>query len=296
MIEAGLILSRFLHYVATTFLFGATLYPVYSFAGDIPQPFGQTLKRGLVAATALAVLSLVNWFLFAAAGMAGDASAMLDPTVLATIVTSMSFGKLWVLRLVLCVPLAALVLGWPSKASVRVLPILSALLLLSLAGTGHAGEPDGSAVIWHVVSDGIHLLAAGAWLGALWPLFVALKPSLPNNQTGDLLARFSVIGQIAVALLLLSGVINSWFLVGSFGQLFGSFYGQVLCVKIGLLFVMLGFAAVNRFHLTPQFTTLSRAEPSVKQLRRHILAEQALGLLVLAVVSWIGTLQPPMAS
>ena len=49
-------------------------------------------------------------------------------------------------------------------------PILSAVLLASLAGVGHSQIEDGWAGVIHEASDVAHLLAAGAWLGGLVPL------------------------------------------------------------------------------------------------------------------------------
>lgn len=292
MLEAGLILSRFLHYAATTFLFGAALFPLYSFART-PDAFTRAVKSWLVGSALVSLVSLLGWFLFSAGTMADDAHAMFDASVLLTVIKTMSFGKLWVGRLVLSLGLVALSMRWPN--TVRSTALLSAVLLVSLAGTGHAQEPEHPFMAVHYIADGAHLLAAGAWLGALWPLAMALRAAQTTEQSGDLLMRFSWMGQIAVGVLLASGLVNSYFLVGSLNQLVTTFYGRLLCLKIGLFIAMLGFAAVNRFWLTPQFTSSQAASTALRSLKKHILAEQSLGLLVLAAVSWLGTLQPPMA-
>jgi copper resistance protein D len=43
-------------------------------------------------------------------------------------------------------------------------------------------------------------------------------------------------GYVAVAVLIASGLINSWFLVGSFAALLGTLYGRLLLVKLSLFF------------------------------------------------------------
>jgi putative copper resistance protein D len=302
MLQAGLIASRFLQYSSVLLLFGAALFPVYGFgkASSVPGALRGALKRMLLLAVLVAFFSLLAWFLFAAGTMAGSAGAMVDHSVLMIITDTMGFGHLWVARLALTAILAVILARWPSPISYWSAPPVSALLLASLAGTGHAQETQGAAGAWHVFADGAHLLAAGAWLGALWPLAFELRTKEPDaDQVGPLLLRFSSMGQIAVAVLLLSGVVNSWFLAGSFGQLATTFYGQLLSLKIVLFLSMLAFAAVNRFWITTQFVGPSPPPDRalwLARLRKHIVAEQALGLLVLAVVSLLGTLQPAAAS
>src|SRR3546814_9453782 len=64
---------------------------------------------------------------------------------------------------------------------------------------------------------------------------------------------FARIGSIVVGLLILSGVVNSWILVGPsrLGSLFTSLYGALLTAKLLLFGAMLILAAANRFFLTP---------------------------------------------
>jgi putative copper resistance protein D len=57
--------------------------------------------------------------------------------------------------------------------------------------------------------------------------------------------------------------------------------------------VMLGLAALNRFHLTP--AVLTDPERALPRLRRSLGLEAALGAVVLALVAVIGTLVPPAA-
>jgi len=65
---------------------------------------------------------------------------------------------------------------------------------------------------------------------------------------------------IGVAALILSGIVNAWILVGSFRASLVTDYGQLLLLKIVAFVVMLGFAAVNRFWLTPQLAVVMNAQ------------------------------------
>jgi len=98
-----------------------------------------------------------------------------------------------------------------------------------------------------------------------------------------------------VAALVASGLINGWFLVGSLSALIGTTYGELLLLKLGLFGLMLCLAASNRFWLVPALAkaaTISQSDLALARLRRNILAEQILGVLVVGIVSLLGTLSP----
>ena len=147
-------------------------------------------------------------------------------------------------------------------------------------------------------------LAAGAWLGGLVALFylvaAAVRTSSPDHdlQTSNAALRFSGMGYVAVATIVGSGLINAWFLVGSFANLTATPYGQLLIVKLCLFGGILSLAALNRFWLVPRLISDNKlGEPAAVhfRLRRHILGEQALGLFIILIVSALGTMQPAIS-
>jgi len=175
--------------------------------------------------------------------------------------------------------------------------------LASLALVGHTQSNDGALWIAHVSADGAHLLAAGAWLGGLLGLgrLLMLARRLPSVEheahVTAALVRFSGMGYLAVAILIGSGLINAWMLVGSPVSLITTPYGQLLSAKVGLLAVMIALAAQNRFRLVPALQaskeTSRLVETSLRALRRNVIGEQILGLTIVLIVSWLGTLAPP---
>ena len=64
--------------------------------------------------------------------------------------------------------------------------------------------------------------------------------------------RFSTVGVVCVGALLASGIVNSWNLLGGPRDLVTTDYGRLVLLKIGLFVAMVGIAAANRFHFTPQ--------------------------------------------
>jgi putative copper resistance protein D len=155
----------------------------------------------------------------------------------------------------------------------------------------------------HVTSDAAHLLAAGAWLGGLVLLVFILGPKANTTSESSafdidgMLMRFSGMGYAAVATLVGTGLVNSWFLVGSVSALLRTTYGQVLLGKLLVFAGMLALAAANRFWLVPALEA-SRARGNGssdawrRKLRTHVLSEQGLGLLVILSVSVLGTIRP----
>jgi putative copper resistance protein D len=308
MIEAGLILARLLHYVAVTTLAGASFFPFYAYRrGCEPRPIAldRNLQRVLFIAANVALFSGVLWFVFAVANMCGALDGVLDREMLSTVLGDTSFGKVWIARLILTIVLIVVIWNrFDSESNPRsnvIVPVLAAALLISLAGVGHSQVEEGFAGAVHVISDAGHLLAAGAWLGGLIPLVLVLSTNRrdrdvsPAADLDQVLMRFSGMGYVAVATLVGTGLVNSWYLVGNVTGLLTTQYGQLLLAKLALFAGMLSLAAVNRFWLVP---SMSKARVDggglvwERRLRTHVLAEQTLGLLVLSIVSVLGTIRP----
>jgi putative copper export protein/mono/diheme cytochrome c family protein len=238
------------------------------------------------------------WLAFEAASMGGTtlARALLDGTA-ALVLRATAFGHVWVLRTVLLVLLAA-TLPWLRRApgdaarQRRAIGALSvaALYLATLAFAGHAtAVTEGGLRALHLGADVLHLLAAGAWLGALPALVYCLRNAPSNHALARVTSRFSVLGIACVAILLASGIVNALFLVGSFAALFGTPYGQLLVVKLAVFAAMLGIAAINRWRLTPQLANDDRARGT---LRRNAMLEIGAGVVVIAIVGALGAMVP----
>ena len=116
----------------------------------------------------------------------------------------------------------------------------------------------------------------------------------------EALRGFSFVGTIIVALLILTGTVNGWFLVGpgniaSLGQ---STYGLLLIAKLLLFAGMLGLAALNRYRLTPALAQAIEEEDAPRAqalLRASLVVEGGLAIVILGLVAWLGTLSPPMS-
>jgi putative copper resistance protein D len=297
MLDILLAASRWLHYACLTILFGVRLFPLYARQGPDPPPAFWRQRMGQASVPALigAVASGVLWFLLVAAGMSADLNAAIDPSALWTALTQTPFGPLWAARFALAVLILTL-LARPIGPRWRLAPaLLCGVLLASLALTGHAQSEDGIWRLAHETADALHLLAAGAWIGGLVMLTVVLRQAGPDARVdvAPVLARFSIMGYVAVAVLMLSGLVNSLFLLSEPASLIATRYGRLLCLKLALFVSMLALAAVNRLWITP---ALAKGAPDGAvwrlRLKRQVLAEQVLAVLVLGVVAVLGDMDP----
>jgi putative copper resistance protein D len=307
MIDLGLVVARLLHFAAVTTLAGVSFFPLYAYANAEPIALLRWRQGALLAATVTALLSGILWFVFSIANMSGALADVADHEVLWTVLNETTFGRAWMARMLLAVlVLVVISRRFASTAGPQpdwIMPSLTAALLASLAGVGHSQIEEGVAGVIHVTSDTAHLLAAGAWLGGLLPLGFILAHDGRETDTAratdldEVLLRFSGMGYIAVATLIGSGLANGWLLIGSVSGLFATPYGQLLLVKLALFAGMLALAVSNRFWIVPSLTKAAADDSNASRawtarLRYHVLGEQFLGLMVILIVSVLGTMQP----
>ncbi|MDH6703804.1 copper transport protein [Kitasatospora sp. MAA19] len=118
--------------------------------------------------------------------------------------------------------------------------VLSIALAATWVGADHASV---GIQVWLSLPLGmLHLIAMALWLGGLAALLVGLREGV-GAQVVD---RFSKIAFGSVAVLVATGVYQSWRGLGSWGALTGTEYGRLLLVKTGCVVVMLGVAWVSR--------------------------------------------------
>jgi putative copper resistance protein D len=303
-----LIVVRAIHLAATAMLAGTLIFevgiakPALRPAPQAAYLFDKQALRMVWLCLLVSAASGAAWILVQAPAISGlsfgDAMAS---GVIGTIVTETQFGRVFEIRAVLAIVLAVC-LASDRLAGARWLALVSALGLVgSIAWTGHAGSTAGELGILHLAADTLHVLAAAAWIGGLASLTVLLAVTLLRRADGwtslvhDAVRRFSTLGIVSVATLLMSGIANASILVGSLHALLVTDYGRLLIVKITLFVAMLALAATNRFWLTPALADSSdsgREREAVRWLARTCIIELALGLVIFAVVGALGTIHP----
>jgi copper transport protein len=187
--------------------------------------------------------------------------------------------------------MAASLVAQRSK-SAGIAATLSALAIagvgLSLAASGHASTAPPPWLTRPMVF--LHGVGVAFWVGALAPL-VAMAWQAEQGLL-PVLHRFSRLAIVVVGVLMLTGLGLAIIQLGSFRALVETRYGLILSIKLVLVAVLLGLAALNRLRLTPALA----ADPgNVRPLVRSILAECAVAAAILAVVAGWRFTPPPRA-
>lgn len=286
MAEGALIAARFALMVDLALLMGL---PLFWWVMGMPG------RRGLVGLLAIvAALLSALWLLASAATMTGSAITSPDWATAWILLTMTPIGA------VLAVRGAALLLtlvatGLPRGARWALPP--AAIAAATLAWTGHAGATEDAAGTLHRLADVAHIWAAAGWLGALAVLAHAGLTLRESTTEGPrvvaMLSRFAWMGTLIVATLLISGAINAIMIVGlrQLPALLQTRYGWLLGTKLALFAAMLALAAANRWWLTPALEH-GATRRAVMRLRISLVAETSAAVAILALVAWLGTLDP----
>jgi copper resistance protein D len=314
-VDDPLIYVRAIHFGATIALAGVIFFVVLvaepafaAAASDTPLPATLRRRFAVIAwiALVLTLLTGAAWLILVAQSMSDQSiSELFTDGVLWTVLLHTGFGRDWLERLVLIGVLAAVLTPFLSTrgAGSRWIKLAAAVLAAALVGTlafaGHAAGGPGAEGVVHPLADILHLIAAAAWIGMLLPLAVLLAAAGQDAASAAIAraatVRFSTAGIFSVAVLLITGSINTWYLAGSLPALTQTRYGHLLLIKIALFLGMVAVAAVNRLQLTPrlaaQATAAARLD-ALRQLRRNVVVEVATGAVIIAIVAVLGTTPP----
>ncbi len=316
------VFSRFIHYSALTLLVGVLAFLLLVARAAFRRTddhlrseldrFDQRMLRVARWSMLIGLLSGLLWLWVQAATVTGlPLSQVLRPDAVGAVLTRTQFGQVWQLRLGLIALLGGLLIfrererddrDWIAFRIWAV--ILGGSLLGTLAWAGHAAATQGRALWVHLAADVVHLLAVGVWLGGLLPLALLLTEARISGSTSwagvaqEATRRFSLLGLVCVASLVLTGFVNSVMIVGDVAHLVGTPYGHLLLLKLVCLLLLVTIAAVNLLRLKPQIVALSISDSSdalreaLRRLRRNVIEETCLGAVILGIVAALGITPP----
>jgi copper resistance protein D len=215
------------------------------------------------------------------------------------------FGHLWLFRSLLGLAIAGGLLYDALRKEPRSysdLPwiALATVNLVSAAWAGHAGAATGLIANFHVFTDLVHLLASAVWPGGLLPLTVWFLVNAKKRQKELLdhtvLHRFSAISLGGVAVVATTGLLNSFFMLKKFSDLYATTYGQILTGKIVLFLLMIGLGAQNRRLLKIRQRSERHAmdRTNAGRLFCNVCAESVLAFVVFGLAGALGAIAPPV--
>lgn len=290
---------------------------------DAPEWTSEWRRFAVVSWWATLGSTVVAFILQGAVAADVPLTEALDPAILGELLGT-RYGKVAALRAVLVLVLgAAWVVAGRATANGR-LPVPSgstvgaeaarrlspgligagALLLVISATPGLSGHAGATSPVWfNVPVDAVHVAAAGAWIGGLALLLVSFRVFSGSSAAervqilGPVVARFSDLAMIAVAILVVTGAIRSWVEVQALRALFEAPYGWVLLTKLAVFLPLLALGAVNNRMLKPRIDdAVKRSDDdeggALARLRRSVAIEVALGAVVIAVTAVLVNLSP----
>lgn len=202
--------------------------------------------------------------------------------------------------------------GWRWQAAATLLTCLAAVLwrwrwamwplaavcasatAFATALTGHAvGMPE---QVWITVpAHGLHVIAAGWWLGGLSVIQLVTagidveRDAVARVALATVIDRFSPVAVLAVTTLVVAGGVATWQHVGSLSG-FASPYGLALAGKIAAFF---GAGLCGLYNWRVLRPSLASSPDAARQLRSMAWLEITLGLVALVLTALLGTLSMP---
>jgi putative copper resistance protein D len=287
----ALALCRFAHFLTAMLAFGMSAY-LWAYAPErLRLALSPVVRRFALIASLVTLLTAFAWLALESASMADDWSAAVDPGQIGAVLTDTAFGHAWALHLALAAALVAVIMFGPQTrwgATVNA----SAALLASLGLVGHAAMQTGAEGALHRANHAVHLTAAGAWIGGLVPFVMCLRAYERDDLRKDAvraMAGFSFWGQLIVAAIVLTGVVNIALTSHHPPLPPTTPYRALLVAKLVIVATMILLALFNRFVLAPRLKASANA---LATLRATSLAEIALGCIVIALVSMFALFDP----
>jgi copper transport protein len=224
--------------------------------------------------------------------------ALTDPAAAYRLVAASRFGDLLGWRSGLLVAIVAVGFWeWaretsgerPPRSAGRAVPsgligALSIGTLTMLAMQGHESQAPMAPL--EVVADAVHLAAAAVWIGGLSCLAAVLlraPAALPDggrHLAGLVLARFSRIALVAVALVVATGLLRAAGELSRVADLWTTDYGRSLAMKALLLCPVALLALRNR-----RLAGTADAAAVLPAVRRRVHVELAVGLNIVVIAA-----------
>ena len=223
------------------------------------------IVRAIAVGAILLVAHLIAWLGHLSAGK--GVSSDFVGSVLGTMV-----GRAELLRTIL-----ALLTLWAIALARRDKPalVLGAACLIVSGGIGH---PAAIAPYWTIPAKMLHLIAGSVWIGGLvWLVWLSRCDEAACRIEAR---RVSSVALIAVIVIALSGLLQTFFFLNTPGDLTASTYGRLVIAKMTGLAILIGFGAYNRYALLPGLDTTG----GTRNLSRSVKIE----IVVLAMIILIG--------
>ncbi|HUB65006.1 MAG TPA: CopD family protein [Methylocella sp.] len=274
---------------------------------DALEPAGGSVWRRRVIFTVVvaAFVGAIATCLGAVAAAAAAADTKFFAVTMATIETFLfktGVGRIAIVEIgcaiAVCIPA---VLAWVTlkKSPVSNLALLAAA---EIAAVGLSTFPFNSHPVTldqqvaGLLASIAHRLALAVWAGGLPALIMLIGtgpvPDDSRRLAAVVLRRFSQLATAAMAVLLVTGVLLTWYLVGNFPGMIGTVYGRLLLLKLALLGGVLFIASGLQRQLLPMLE-LKPSDSTFRSYANRVKFETGLAVLIIVIASDMAGLAPP---
>jgi len=172
----------------------------------------------------------------------------------------------------------------PKNYAVMLVP--AALILVSSVMTSHAMARLDYRFPLALVTA-LHQGATATWLGGLFYLLISVPRSPDNQFARQLIARFSKLALLSVAVLAVAGFTLGFAYVGSVAAIYGTSYGIMVATKVVLFGTLLLLGALNF-----QIAHSPSCGAVIASLKRFGEAEIGIGITVILTAASLTSLPP----
>lgn len=332
-IDPSLSAIRWVSYLAMMMLFGGFAMYLLVLAPAIrqaslaePAQVAQVRNASARRIVKWSWISVVLLLLTSSVSLVFQASGVFDrslaeslsPSLLGQVISNTGYGGHWLLEIfsIALLIVILILLSSKLKRAPAEVPkglwwaglVAGAVLLIAPSWTGHAVAAVKDFRL-AVVTDWLHLLAGGFWVGGLFHLAMTLPAALAGVDNTDrigllaqVIKRFTRVAMPSVALLVLAGLYNTWVHVPSFSGFWLTPYGKTLLLKLFFVGLMLFLGGLNNFHFGKRVARLAKmqgeAENDAERIKlergftRSVVLEAAIGVIVLLVTSALVFMTP----
>ncbi|WP_372733060.1 CopD family protein [Novosphingobium sp.] len=295
---------RFAQYVVLLGLFGIVAFRVVRLRRVVPDTSMTSFRAIAVAAMMAPILSLAV-MLASVAAMMGQPIQDLELATVQAMVLMTDTGTAFLARMVLlALGLAAVLFIRPITPQHILAAWCYGLALVTFAWSGHAAATGGTFGLVHRLNDGLHLLAAGLWIGAIgwFTILVLAAHKNPDRvkpeDLRDAMESFAPLGITLVVVVAVTGVLNSHLVFGLENSMdvLGTTYGWLLAAKVLAVALMVMCAARNARLVRRSFIVQSgrqaATDVTLVAVRSSLAVELLLAIFVVMLVAFTGLASP----
>ena len=234
------------------------------------------------------------------AGSMAMSGAPLEETFSAirTVLLQTSFGATILVSAFGCVTLASALFlsGRQPPGRMRHGVAWAGLAILSYARAAAGHGMDSGWISMAVLVHALHVLAGSVWAGsvALCTCMAFTWAEWEPEQRIVMAHRVSHAATVALLVVIVSGILNTWRMLGSAALMLSEPYVRLLAWKLLLVLSAISMGAANRWLMMPRMRNASTAHQAASVcFGRILLVEWVVLVVVLILAARLGTTMPP---